>query len=78
MELKSERKRVYYKCGRCGANVPYLLKDGRPDVCPQCGYGWGTRDVNNIPKSLRLNLNGLADEDSGSRGASEDTTITSR
>lgn len=78
MELKSERKRVYYKCGRCSANVPYLLKDGRPDVCPQCGYGWYTRDVNDIPKDLRLNLNNLANEDSGSRGISEDSTITSR
>ena len=77
-ELKSERQCSFYICGRCKGNIRFLKKDGRPDVCPQCGYGHGTRDVNDIPSDLKLNLNNLSNADSGSRGISENSTITSR
>lgn len=77
-ELKSERKLVFYKCGRCKGNISYLKREGRPDVCPECGYGHGLRSVHDIPGELRLNLNAMSDEDTGSRGITEQKTITSR
>lgn len=76
--LKSERKCAYYVCGRCKGNIRFLKSEGRPDICPQCGYGHGLRDVNDVPSEVRLNLNHLANDGDGSRGASEETTITSR
>jgi len=77
-DLKSKRKCVFYKCGRCKGNIRYLPSDGKPEVCPQCGYGHGTRDVNDIPPEVKLNLNSINEQDSGSYGASEQTTISSR
>jgi ribosomal protein L37E len=77
-ELKTDRKLSFYTCGRCNGNISYLKSEGKPDVCPECGYGHGTRDVNDVPPIVNLDLNSLADTDSGSRGNLEDTTITSR
>lgn len=77
-DLKSTRQCVFYTCGRCKGNIRYLPSDGRPEVCPQCGYGHGVRDVNDVPSEVKLDLTSLTDQDSGSRGASEKTTITSR
>ena len=76
--LKTERKMAYYRCGRCTGNIRYLPSDGKPDVCPQCGYGHGERRVNDIPSELKLNLSNLNQSETGSRGISEKTTITSR
>jgi Zn-finger protein len=73
-DRQSKDEAGFYKCGRCKGNIRYLLTDGRPDVCPECGYGHGTRNVNEV----KLNLNQLEETDSGSRGITEDTTITSR
>ena len=58
--------------------IRYAISDGRPDVCTECGYGHGTRDVNDVPSEVRLNLASASEEDSGSYGANEQTTITSR
>jgi len=78
MQLKSERKVGFYTCGRCKGRIRYLLSAGKPDVCPECGYGHGQRDVNDVPEELKLNLSSISEQDSGSRGANEKTTITSR
>ena len=76
--LKSERQVAFYRCGRCKGNIRYLKSKGRPNVCSECGYGHGTRDVNDIPAEVRLNLRNLNNNASGSRGRLENTTITSR
>jgi hypothetical protein len=68
----------FYKCGRCKGKIPFIKSDGRPKVCPECGYGHGERDVHDVPSVVRLNLNNMAQENAGSRGKSEQTTITSR
>jgi ribosomal protein L37E len=73
---KNERKYSFYVCGRCKGRI--LFYKTKPKVCPECGYGHGSRDVNSIPFSLRLNLRNLSQEDSGSRGKLEQTTISSR
>lgn len=77
-ELKASRKCIFYTCGRCRGSIRFLKSEGKPDVCPECGYGHGTRPVYDIPGELRMSLNGLADENAGSRGITEQTTITSR
>jgi len=68
----------FYKCGRCKGNIPFVKSKGKPKVCPECGYGHGERDVNDVPQEVRLNLNNLSQENAGSRGKLEQTTITSR
>ncbi len=77
-DLKSKRKYSFYTCGRCKGSIPFEKSKGKPKVCPECGYGHGTRDVNDIPSTLRLNLRNLSQEQAGSRGKLEETTITSR
>lgn len=77
-DLLSDDRNGFYRCGRCKGNIMFLLTDGRPEVCPECGYGWGTRNVNDIPAEIKMNLNNLAEESDGSRGITEQTTITSR
>lgn len=80
-DLKSDRKLLFFKCGRCKGDIRYLKREGRPDICPECGFGFfihGSRSVHDIPGELRLNLNTMADEDAGSRGITEQKTITSR
>jgi len=77
-DRQSKDEWAFYPCGRCKGKIKYMKSEGRPHVCPECGYGHGTRPVNDIPREVKLNLNGLADEDDGSRGITEDTTITSR
>jgi len=77
-QLKSERKMAFYRCGRCKGMIRYLPADGKPDVCRQCGYGHGERDVNDVPPEVRLNLLNLKNEEAGSRGISENSTISSR
>lgn len=78
MSLKSERQYSFYICGRCKGNIPFQKIKGRPKVCPECGYGHGGRDVNDVPAEVRLNLRNMAQENAGSRGKLEQTTITSR
>ena len=77
-QLKSERQVKFYHCGRCGGNIRYLPSDGKPDVCTQCGWGHGERRVDDIPSEIKFNLGSLNKSDDGSRGISENTTITSR
>ena len=76
MRLKSEDKYKFYICGRCNGQIPYIKK--RPKVCPECGYGHGERDVNDVPDLLRLNLSNTSTSDDGSRGITEQATIDSR
>lgn len=56
-DLRSKDKCGYYTCGKCGGNIRYLLTDGKPDVCPECGYGHGERGVNDIPREVKIDLN---------------------
>ncbi len=66
----------FYTCGRCKGKIPFVGK--RPKVCSECGYGHGERNVNDVPAEVRLNLRNLSQENAGSRGKLEQTTITSR
>lgn len=50
---------VTYICGKCKGVISYVKDDGRPDKCPECKYEHGTRDVHDIPSTIRLNLNEL-------------------
>jgi|GEM_PF-4726762 len=77
-DLKSHDELGFYTCGRCKGNIRYLKTDGKPDVCPECGYGHGTRDVHDIPLEVKLGLGNLNLTGEGSRGKLEQTTITSR
>jgi hypothetical protein len=77
-DLRSDDRYAHYTCGKCKGYIHYLASKGKPDVCPACGYGHGTRDVHDVPNIVRLNLNALANEDTASRGITEKTTITSR
>ncbi len=76
--LKSYNLYNSYVCGKCGGKILYLKRKGLPSVCPECGYGHGERGVNDVPPVVRLNLRNLALTGEGSRGISEETTITSR
>jgi ribosomal protein L37E len=77
-KLKSYNQYNSYVCGKCGGKILYLKRKGLPSVCPECGYGHGERGVNDVPSVVKLNLNSLSQENSGSRGITEETTITSR
>mgnify|MGYP001408363655 CR=1 FL=1 len=77
-ELKSKRRYSFYICGKCDGKIPYLKHEGKPSVCPECGYGHGERGVNNVPSVVKLNLRKLYTVGEGSRGITEETTITSR
>lgn len=57
--LKSERRVAFYRCGKCRGNIRYAIEDGIPDKCPECSYEHGTRPVNDIPSTVKLNLNDL-------------------
>jgi hypothetical protein len=57
--LKEDRKVLFYTCGQCRGKIRYPKTGKKPDVCPECGYGHGTRPVNDIPHEVRLNLNDL-------------------
>lgn len=58
-DLQSKDEKDFYICGKCKGKITYLRTDGRPETCPECGYGHGTRDVNDIPQEIKLNLNDL-------------------
>ena len=58
-DLRSKDRWSFYTCGKCKTRVPFLSHKGRPKVCPECGYGHGERDVNDVPSTVRLNLNEL-------------------
>ena len=64
-DLRSKDQRDFYTCGQCRGKIFYLRTDGRPDVCPECGYstdaahGHGTRSVYDVPSEVKLNLNDL-------------------
>ena len=74
--LRDGERYVTYRCGRCKGEIMYL-PGNKPEVCPECGYGHGTRNVNDVPSEVRLDLNDPG-TDTGSRGITEQTTITSR
>ena len=76
MYNKNDRRYSFYTCGRCKGSIPYVKT--KPNVCPECGYGHGSRDVNDVPSEVKLNLMNMAQENSASRGKLEQTTITSR
>jgi hypothetical protein len=58
-DLQSKDEQDTYTCGKCRGKILYLRTDGRPDKCPECGYGHGTRRVNDVPSVVKLNLNDL-------------------
>jgi ribosomal protein L37E len=77
-DLRSNDRYGKYICGRCKGEILYIIRKGLPKVCPECGYGHGNRDVNNVPAEVKLNLRNLNLSSSGSRGKLEQATITSR
>jgi hypothetical protein len=78
MRDKSERKYSFYTCGKCKGSIPFSASKGRPTVCPECGYGHGTRSYRDVPNIINANLRDLGQEPAGSRGKLEQSTITSR
>jgi hypothetical protein len=78
MSTKYERQYSFYTCGRCRGKILFPKSKGKPNICPECGYGHGERNVNDVPTDLRLNLRNMSQENAGSRGKLEQTTITSR
>lgn len=58
-DLRSKDQCTFYICGKCKGEIMYEKHKGRPKVCPECGYGHGERDVNDVPPTVRLNLNEL-------------------
>lgn len=58
-DLRSKDHGTFYTCGKCKGLIFYNRHKGRPKVCPECGYGHGERDVNDIPPIVKLNLNAL-------------------
>jgi rubrerythrin len=58
-DRQSKDEKGFYTCGKCRGEIAYLITDGKPDVCPECGYGHGTRDAHDIPREVKLNLNEL-------------------
>jgi ribosomal protein L37E len=77
-DIRGLDKYGFYTCGRCKGRILYLKSEKRPEVCSECGYGHGTRSVNDVPREIKLNLDNLSGTDTGSRGITEQTTITSR
>ena len=78
-DLRTKNRYSFYVCGRCGGNIPYFKRKGMPSVCPECGYGHGERGVNDVPPVVNLNLKKLSSlTGEGSRGITEETTISSR
>jgi rubrerythrin len=57
MTHRAEAKLAFYRCGKCKGNIRYVVSDGKPDTCPECGYGHGTRPVNDVPSEVRIDLN---------------------
>lgn len=56
-DLQSKDECGYYTCGKCRGKIRYLMTDGMPDTCPECGYGHGMRSVNDIPSEIKIDLN---------------------
>jgi uncharacterized protein (DUF983 family) len=48
---------AFYRCGKCKGNIYYVKSEKKPQRCPECGYEHGTRDVNDIPRVVKLLLN---------------------
>jgi hypothetical protein len=68
----------FYTCGRCKGVINYLATNGPPEQCTECGYGFSTRDVNDVPSTVRLNLNNLHMVGTPRYGKLEKTTIIHR
>lgn len=77
-QLKTERKVVFYTCGKCKGSIRYLPSKGKPKVCPECGYGHGERGVNDVPSEVKLFFSKVGEESEAQKGITEQTTITSR
>ena len=77
-DLRSKDRYGKYICGKCRGEILYLIRKGLPKVCPECGYGHGKRNVNDVPPEVRLNLRNLNLSSSATYGKLEQTTITSR
>jgi len=59
-DLQSRDEAGFYRCGKCKGNIRYVISEGIPDICPECGYSYavhGTRSVYDIPSEVKLNLN---------------------
>ena len=56
-KLRDSRRCSFYICGKCNGDILYETAKGIPKVCPECGYGHKTRDVNDVPSTVRLDLN---------------------
>lgn len=45
-----------YTCGNCLYAIYYLVSDGPPDACPECGYRHKERRVDDIDSEFKLDL----------------------
>jgi hypothetical protein len=68
----------FYQCGRCKGDINYLAEKGPPQFCSECGYGFSSEDVNNVPAVVRLNLGNLHTTGHARYGKCELTTIVHR
>lgn len=55
--LKSERKLVSHKCGKCGFDIYRVITKEPKKVCPECGYRGHTTPYQSVPSQIKLNLN---------------------
>ena len=45
-----------WKCGNCHFRVYYLTDETPPEVCPNCKYLIGERDVLDVPDEVRKRI----------------------
>ena len=59
-DLRSKDQAAFYTCGKCKGRIRYVIADGIPDECPECGYSHkvhGSRSVDDIPDEIKYDLN---------------------
>ena len=68
----------FYTCGRCKGEINFLLNDGPPEYCTECGYGYSPESPNNVPDVFRMDLNKMHNVGTARYGKLEKTTIVHR
>jgi len=46
----------WYICGKCKFKIFYLKSENPPTSCPECGWELGTRNINDVPSEIKLDL----------------------
>lgn len=55
-DRKQSRVELSYRCGRCKSDQTYLPGEQPPIPCRVCEWPHGTRDVDDVPNQIKLNL----------------------